>query len=507
MENAVNIMTMVQSNSVVKKKFDVPSKTFGDDKTNFRKELNQARKEISKDSSIDTKDVGAKPQSTTEKNIEKFAKIMANNNVKAEVKAEVKEESSVEAVDQTIETETEQNLTVIDNDELAIADENAQIEEEMQMVLDMLQQLTQMTEGQKVQGTSNQQFTELKTKLQEVVQMLEQSLEVSMISQAGELNKLISSVKNDLTKLVEQLEIVPEYELDSKQTEQLIGQLSEKVNQAETQIKQEYQMLQQAAKPKNDSEIPTLPLMQAVKLESKESLPNNDVKVVETTDEIQLTQKTDSDKAPDSKDNEDSEESTYKGNEQADVKQTNSGDKLNQDGLKEVVAPHIEKDNFQLNIKQANANLQKESLVKFSKSDILNQVIKKADILVQGSHQEMVMKLEPESLGKLNLKIVVENGLITAKFVAESQQVKEVLESNFNQLKNALQEKGIAVQGFSVSVGQQGAEFNSGQRFEQWKQKIKLSNKMSGEYMGLDEVDSISVNPYSYHDGKVDYRA
>ncbi|MDF2845921.1 MAG: hypothetical protein K0R00_4347, partial [Herbinix sp.] len=161
------------------------------------------------------------------------------------------------------------------------------------------------------------QFTELKTKLQEVVQMLEQSLEVSMISQAGELNKLISSVKNDLTKLVEQLEIVPEYELDSKQTEQLIGQLSEKVNQAETQIKQEYQMLQQAAKPKNDSEIPTLPLMQAVKLESKESLPNNDVKVVETTDEIQLTQKTDSDKAPDSKDNEDSEESTYKGNEQA----------------------------------------------------------------------------------------------------------------------------------------------------------------------------------------------
>ncbi|MDF2845922.1 MAG: Flagellar hook-length control protein-like, C-terminal protein [Herbinix sp.] len=192
---------------------------------------------------------------------------------------------------------------------------------------------------------------------------------------------------------------------------------------------------------------------------------------------------------------------------QADVKQTNSGDKLNQDGLKEVVAPHIEKDNFQLNIKQANANLQKESLVKFSKSDILNQVIKKADILVQGSHQEMVMKLEPESLGKLNLKIVVENGLITAKFVAESQQVKEVLESNFNQLKNALQEKGIAVQGFSVSVGQQGAEFNSGQRFEQWKQKIKLSNKMSGEYMGLDEVDSISVNPYSYHDGKVDYRA
>ena len=547
MENAVNIMAMVQSNSIVKKKFDVPSKTLGNDKTSFRKELNQARKDITKDYSIDTKDVEEKTQSTTEKKIEKFAKVMSNNNAKAEVKAEVKTEAnaevktevkteaktevktevkaeveaevqvkpSVEALEQTDAAALKSNLEVADVKQLEQTEEDVKTEEPIQSVLDMLQQLIEMIQGQKIEGASNQQLTELKTKFQEVFQGLEQTLKMAMTSQVGEVSKLISNLKNDLSELVAQLEIVPEYELDSKKTEQLINQLSDKLNQAKTQIKQVYQILQPAVKPMDNSEVSQLHSILAVKTESKEITTDSAIKVVETTDENQQIQKADTDKATDNKDNKDSNESaykdsdenTYKANENKNVLQAVSGDKLNQTDLNEIVAPQVEKDNFQLNIKQANANLQKESLVKFNKSDIINQVIKKADLFVQGSHQEMVMKLEPESLGKLNLKIVVENGLITAKFVAESQQVKEVLESSFNQLKNALQEKGIAVQGFSVSVGQQGAAFNSGQGFEQWKRTIKMNNKASGGYMGLDEENSMSINPYSYHEGKVDYRA
>lgn len=522
MENAVNIMTMVQSNSIVKKKFDVPSKTLGNDKTSFRKEFNQARKDISKDYSFKPKDVEAKTQSTTEKRIQKFAKVMSNNNAKAEVK----EKPSVEASEQTNAPETKSDLAVTDPkqlEQLEQIEEAIKTKEPVQAVLDMLQQLIEMMQGQKIEGTPNQQLSELKTAFQEVFQKLEQTLEMTMTSQTGELSKLISSLKNDLSELVAQLDIVPENELDSKQTAQLISQLSDKMNQAKAQIKQVYQLLHQDVKPKNSAEVSQLHTSLAAKTESKEVTSNNEVKVVEATNENQQIQKTDTEKSSTSKDNKDSNESaykdidentykdsdenTYKDNEKNEVLQTASGDKLKPADSNEIVAPQVEKDNFQLNIKQANANLQKENLVKFSKSDIINQVIKKADIFVQGSHQEMVMKLEPESLGKLNLKIIVENGLVTAKFVAESQQVKEVIESSFNLLKDALQEKGISVQGFSVSVGQQGAEFNSGQGFEQWKQTIKLNNKTTGDYLGLDEESSISINPYSYHEGKVDYRA
>ena len=224
-----------------------------------------------------------------------------------------------------------------------------------------------------------------------------------------------------------------------------------------------------------------------------------------TSDNKMSDNKTSQDKPSNNKDSEEVE-STYKTNEKTEVLQATSTDKLNQTDVNKVVVPQVDKENFQLNIKQANENLQKESTVKFSTSDVINQVIKKAEVFVQGSHQEMIMKLEPESLGKLNLKIILENGLVTAKFMAESQQVKAILESNFNQLKDALQEKGIIVQSFSVSVNQQGAEFDSNKGFAQWKKTIKL-NKASGEYMGLDEEVKSSINPYSYHDGKVDFRA
>lgn len=504
MENAVNIMAMVQGSSIVKKKFDVPSKALGNDITGFRKELNQARKDITKSNSIDSKDVNASNQRTTKKKIDKLAKVMTNNSAKAEVKTEDKEKTSVEALEQTDATETESNLTVIDGKQLVQIEEEVKTEEPVQAVLDMLQQLIEMMQVQKNEGASSQQIAELNTKLTEVFQMLEQTLEMPIASQTPEIGKQLSSLKNDLSELVAQLEIVPNYELDSKQTVDLINQLAEKFNQVKTLTNQ---IMQEAEKPMSNPEVLQLPLAQTVKVESKELDNNNDVKVVAVTDENQQVQKTDNDKTSDHKDNEDADETTNKTNENNNVKQASSGDKLNQTEVHENVAPQVEKDNFQLNIKQANANLQKDSQVKFNKSDIINQVIKKADVFVQGSHQEMVMKLEPESLGKLNLKIVIENGLVTAKFVAESQQVKEVLESSFNQLKDALQQKGISVQGFSVSVKQEGAGFNSGQGFEQWKRTIKLNSKASGEYMGLDEESNMRINPYSYHEGKVDYRA
>jgi flagellar hook-length control protein FliK len=504
MENAVNIMAMVQGSSIVKKKFDVPSKTLGNDIADFRKELNLARKDITKGNSIDTKDVNSSNQRTTEKKIDKLAKVMTNNSAKAEVKTDDKEKASVEALEQTNATETESNLTVIDGKQLDQIEEEIKIEEPVQAVLDMLQQLIEMMQVQKNEGASSQQITELNAKLTEVFQMLEQTLEMPITSQSSEIGKLLSSLKNDLSELVAQLEIIPSYELDSKQTVNLINHLSEKLNQVST-LKN--QIMQEAEKPVNNPEILQLPLAQAVKAESKESDNYSDIKLVAVTDDNQQVQKTDNEKSSDHKDNEDADESTNKTNENIDVKQASTGDKLNQTEVSENVAPQVEKDNFQLNIKQANANLQKDSQVKFTKSDIINQVIKKADIFVQGSHQEMVMKLEPESLGKLNLKIVIENGLVTAKFVAESQQVKEVLESSFNQLKDALQQKGISVQGFSVSVKQEGAGFNSGQGFEQRKRTIKLNSKASGEYIGLDEESNMSINPYSYHEGKVDYRA
>jgi len=72
--------------------------------------------------------------------------------------------------------------------------------------------------------------------------------------------------------------------------------------------------------------------------------------------------------------------------------------------------------------------------------------------------QQIVLRLSPEDLGTVNLKISVEKGILMAEFNVENQIVKETLESNMSDLKQALEEKGFAIEGMEVSVGQDQSE-------------------------------------------------
>jgi len=101
-----------------------------------------------------------------------------------------------------------------------------------------------------------------------------------------------------------------------------------------------------------------------------------------------------------------------------------------------------------------------------SSEEIISQVIEKAQIIMMPDKSEMVMELKPDNLGKLSLKLVTENGIVMAKFVAENRQVKEVLESNMQLLKDSLQKQGLDVQGFSVSVRQDSNRFGRNNRQE-----------------------------------------
>jgi flagellar hook-length control protein FliK len=97
--------------------------------------------------------------------------------------------------------------------------------------------------------------------------------------------------------------------------------------------------------------------------------------------------------------------------------------------------------------------------------EIINQVLEKAKVVLTGDKSEMVIDLKPDSLGKLSLKVVTEHGIVMAKFVAENQQVKQVLETNMQLLKDSLEKQGMEVQGFSVSVRQ-----DSQQGDRDWKE-------------------------------------
>jgi len=112
-------------------------------------------------------------------------------------------------------------------------------------------------------------------------------------------------------------------------------------------------------------------------------------------------------------------------------------------------------------------------------NEIIRQVVEKARVILDGDKSEMILSLKPESLGKLSLKVVTENGIVIAKFVAENDQVKQILEANMYLLKENLESQGLNVQSFSVSVRQDSgnekgyySDENEGRR----NLKVKLHN-------------------------------
>jgi len=120
----------------------------------------------------------------------------------------------------------------------------------------------------------------------------------------------------------------------------------------------------------------------------------------------------------------------------------------------------------QLQKKDISSILNKvENKVTVQAKEIINQVVENAKIINTPEKSEIVMELKPESLGKLSLKVVTEQGIVAARFVAESEQVKSILETNMQLLKDSLEKQGVNVQGFSVSVRQENS-YSSGRQYE-----------------------------------------
>jgi len=124
--------------------------------------------------------------------------------------------------------------------------------------------------------------------------------------------------------------------------------------------------------------------------------------------------------------------------------------------------------------------------------DVIDQIMNQVKATNAGNgFTEMRIALRPENLGDLVLRVLTQNGIVTAQFEAENQRVKEALEANFNQLRDALEEQGIKFSELSVSVRQDGQDNLS--QFEQARQNARhRMEQIIGE--GEVEEDTPAVN-------------
>jgi len=128
-----------------------------------------------------------------------------------------------------------------------------------------------------------------------------------------------------------------------------------------------------------------------------------------------------------------------------------------------------------------------------SRENVFEQIVEKARIMAGNGHSEMELDLKPDHLGKIQLRISLENNLISARFIAESEQVKAILETNLADLKRQLQENGVNVQQLLVSTGNESRDPALNQNaFSDHQQNQSQSN---GKWAMISDEAEFSEDP------------
>lgn len=132
--------------------------------------------------------------------------------------------------------------------------------------------------------------------------------------------------------------------------------------------------------------------------------------------------------------------------------------------------------------------------------DVIKQVSEHIDVNLTEDRSEMVIKLKPDNLGKVTMQVSIENGNVVAKFLAESQKVKEILESNMQSLKDHLAKQGMVIQDLSVSVEndnrqQQMFESRNMRSFNRHQEADKIE---TGSYFGENAYEESGNNLANY---------
>lgn len=125
--------------------------------------------------------------------------------------------------------------------------------------------------------------------------------------------------------------------------------------------------------------------------------------------------------------------------------------------------------------------------------EIVTQVVEQIKVVVTEDTSEMVIHLNPEHLGKVNLSVVAREGHITAQFVTETELARQALESQIQQLRDTLGEQGLKVDKVEVSVSDFSfTQGNSANAEEQKERQRNAHAKALHRNLNLADINNIS---------------
>ena len=165
--------------------------------------------------------------------------------------------------------------------------------------------------------------------------------------------------------------------------------------------------------------------------------------------------------------------------------------------------------NHQITMKQSNGlTSQVIQVTPQLRADVFNQILEavKGQIRLSEHGTAMVVKLQPEQLGNVELKLNIHKGAVLAEIKVENEIVKATIESNLDNLKQSLSDKGYEVSQINVQVDSGKKESQPGFSFDgQPRKNNQNSSNEKAEHVEavasitryeLNELDGSTINIY-----------
>lgn len=149
---------------------------------------------------------------------------------------------------------------------------------------------------------------------------------------------------------------------------------------------------------------------------------------------------------------------------------------------------------------------------------VMNQVIERIHVAVKPDTSDIEMMLHPASLGAVNVHLSSKEGMVTAQFTTQNEQVKAILEAQMIELKETFEARGVKVDNIEVSVQtnafaqeyensrDRGNGQNEDRTRRQGTRRINL-NSLEEIPEDLSEEESIAVSMMEANGSTVDYMA
>lgn len=156
---------------------------------------------------------------------------------------------------------------------------------------------------------------------------------------------------------------------------------------------------------------------------------------------------------------------------------------------------------FSKNQNAAQTNVQNQAGARSAGAKAFDQqlqgILDNAKIYVKNSRNgSFQVNLHPKELGKINVNLGLEHGILHGKFLVDSPEAKDMLTGNLSQIRQQLQDAGITVGDFQVNVRSQQQQSQNREHEEMLK--------FSGLPSENEEIRSVyDANAMDAYDGSI----